>query len=167
VLGGKNVVLIGMPGCGKTTLGKRLASELGYSFIDVDDEIEERFGKIPDLFKMGEDYFREKETIATKRVAKNKGIVIATGGGVVLRKENIDALKENGILIYIDRKLDSIMGDVDCDTRPLLKNNKSNLQALYKQRYHLYNKYSDIIINANYDIDIVVGIILDVLREKL
>jgi shikimate kinase len=86
---------------------------------------------------------------------------------VVLHKENINALKENGIIIYIDRKLDNIMGDVDYESRPLLKNNNSNLQTLYKQRHHLYNKYSDIIINANYDIDTVMGIIRDVLREKL
>lgn len=167
MIGNKNIVLIGMPGCGKTTLGKLLAKDMDYSFVDIDEVIEERFGKIPDLFLKGEDFFRDKETIATKDVANSKRTVIATGGGVVLRQENIESLKKNGIIIYVDRRLDNILEDIDSDTRPLLKDDKTNIKKLYKQRHHLYNKYSNIVVNANYDIKTVLGIIRDVLRERL
>ena len=88
----KNIVLIGMPGCGKSTLGRCLAERLGRDFIDADPEIEKDAGKtIPELFAISEDCFRRQETLTTKRLATLQNKVLAMGGGVVLRQENISS----------------------------------------------------------------------------
>ncbi|MBQ9697761.1 MAG: shikimate kinase, partial [Acidaminococcaceae bacterium] len=87
----KNIVLIGMPGCGKSTLGRYLAEILGRDFIDADPEIEKDAGKtIPELFAVSEDHFRRQETETVKRLSRLEDKVLAMGGGVVLRQENID-----------------------------------------------------------------------------
>ena len=100
----KNIVLIGMPGCGKSTLGRCLAERLGRDFIDADPEIEKDSGKtIPELFAVSEDFFRKQETRTTKRLSALQDKVLAMGGGVVLRQENIISLKENGLIIFLDR----------------------------------------------------------------
>ena len=91
----KNIVLIGMPGCGKTTLGKILNKELSMEFYDMDNYIERKTDKkISELFEKGENYFRDIESLACEELSKNKNVIISTGGGVIKRKENIDFLKE-------------------------------------------------------------------------
>lgn len=140
----KNIVLIGMPGSGKSTLGCCLAELLGRIFIDADPEIEKDAGKtIPELFAVSEDCFRRQETATTKRLAKLQDKVLAMGGGVVLRQENITALKENGLLIFIDRSPEDIIGDVDTETRPLLAAGRQRIYDLYEQREALYRKAAD------------------------
>ncbi len=143
----KNIVLIGMPGSGKSTLGRCLAELLGRDFIDADLEIEKDAGKaIPELFAVSEDYFRRQETATTKRLAKLRDKVLAMGGGVVLRQENITALKENGLLIFIDRSPEDIIGDVDAETRPLLAAGRQRIYDLYEQREALYRKAADVTV---------------------
>ena len=143
----KNIVLIGMPGSGKTTLGRYLAEMLGRDFIDADPEIEKDAGKtIPELFAVSEDHFREQEMKTTRRLAKLKNKVLAMGGGVVLRQENITALKENGLLLFIDRSPEDIIGDVDTETRPLLAAGRRRIYDLYAQREALYRKAADITV---------------------
>lgn len=143
----KNIVLIGMPGSGKTTLGRYLAEMLNRDFIDADPEIEKDAGKtIPELFAAGEDCFRRQETVTTKRLAKLQGKVLAMGGGVVLRQENITALKENGLILFIDRSPEDIIGDVDTETRPLLAAGRQRIYDLYAQREALYRKAADITV---------------------
>ena len=94
----RNIVLIGMPGSGKSTIGKALAETLGKEFIDTDDMITSSYGVISVIFESeGESRFRDIETEQVKIASKMNGKVIATGGGAVLRKENIDALKQNGV----------------------------------------------------------------------
>lgn len=140
----KNIVLIGMPGCGKSTLGKILAERLNISFCDTDEYIVEIQGKsIPEIFEKGEEYFRDVETKAIKEICKTYPNVIATGGGIIKRKENISILKENGVIIFIDRPIEDIGRDVDTETRPLLKEGIEKLYKLYKERYPLYNEYCD------------------------
>ena len=140
----KNIVLIGMPGSGKSTLGRHLAEILGRDFIDADPEIEKDAGKtILELFAVSEDCFRRQETATTKRLAKLRDKVLAMGGGVVLRQENITALKENGLLIFIDRSPEDIIGDVDTETRPLLAAGRQRIYDLYEQREALYRKAAD------------------------
>ena len=140
----KNIVLIGMPGSGKSTLGRCLAQKLGRDFIDADPEIERDAGKtIPELFAVSEDHFRQQETKTTKRLAKLQDKVLAMGGGVVLRQENITALKENGLIIFLDRSPADIVGDVDTQSRPLLAAGRRRIYDLYAQREALYRAAAD------------------------
>ncbi|MBR4909499.1 MAG: shikimate kinase [Acidaminococcaceae bacterium] len=143
----KNIVLIGMPGSGKTTLGRYLAEILNRDFIDADPEIEKDAGKtIPELFAVSEDHFREQETKTVRRLARLENKVLAMGGGVVLREENITCLKENGLIVFLDRSPEDIAGDVDTDTRPLLAAGRQRIYDLYAQRETLYRKAADITV---------------------
>ena len=100
----KNIILIGMPGCGKSTLGRRLAGALHRSFVDADTYLEEKEGKsIPELFAVSEDCFRDAEERTIEALAKRESLVIATGGGVVKRAVNIERLKKTGTIYFIDR----------------------------------------------------------------
>ncbi len=135
----KNVVLIGMPGCGKSTLGRCLAKRMGRDFIDADPEIEKDAGKtIPELFAVSEDFFRRQETLTTKRLSALHGKVLAMGGGVVLRQENI--------IIFLDRSPEDIIGDVDTKTRPLLAAGRQRIYDLYAQREALYRAAADVTV---------------------
>ena len=136
----QNIVLIGMPGSGKSTIGKALAEKLGRYFIDTDDVITEKHGVISDIFaNKGEVYFRDIETQAVKEASKKSGFVIATGGGAVLRKENVTALKQNGLVFFLNRPLENIIPTSD---RPL----SSDIQALkkrFEERYSIYMATGD------------------------
>ena len=149
----RNIVLIGMPGSGKSTLGRHLAELLGRDFIDADPEIEKDAGKtIPELFAVSEDCFRAQETVTTKRLAKLQGKVLAMGGGVVLRQENIISLKENGRIIFIDRSPEDIISDVDTETRPLLAAGRQRIYDLYAQRKALYRAAADVTVQNKGDL---------------
>lgn len=142
----RNIVLIGMPGCGKTTIGKAVAEETQKEFIDTDDEIIRKTGmSIPEIFqKFGEKKFREIESQVIKEVAALQSAVIATGGGAVLNPENISLLRENGITVFIDRPIDDL---VTTDDRPL-SSNRELLEKRYKERYDIYKSSADAVINA-------------------
>lgn len=143
----RNIVLIGMPGCGKSTLGRYLAEILDRDFIDADPEIEKDAGKtIPELFAVSEDCFREQETKTVKRLAGLQGKVLAMGGGVVLSRENIENLKKNGTIIFLDRSPGDIAGDVDTETRPLLAAGRKRIYDLYAQREALYREAADVTV---------------------
>ena len=149
------ILLIGMPGCGKTSLGKRAAKSLDFSFVDLDEEIEKSQNKsINDIFtENGEEYFRRLETEKLKEfcsVPQNKDIIISTGGGVVKNNINIENAKFlGGYIIFIDRPLNFIMEDVDTSDRPLLKDGADKLISLYSERYELYRDAADYIITNN------------------
>ena len=102
-LGNTNIILVGMMGAGKTTVGKTLANSLGKDFIDSDHEIQERTGvKIPVIFEIeGEAGFRKRESEVLTELVKKNNIILATGGGAVLSQENRQLLKQNGIVIYL------------------------------------------------------------------
>ncbi|GAA0180764.1 shikimate kinase [Clostridium sediminicola] len=149
-----NKVLIGMPGCGKSTIGKLLSEKLEIEFYDVDAYIEkQQEQKIVDIFKNGESFFRKIEKEAIKVVSQKTPSVISTGGGVIKDKENIDVLKETGIIIFINRPLELIFKDITTDDRPLLKDNIKALESLYNERYQLYKKYCDFEIINNSTIE--------------
>jgi shikimate kinase len=140
----KNIVLIGMPGCGKTTIGIELSRILNLDFCDIDEYIVSTQGKpISEIFINGEDHFRNIETEAVEEVSKTFPKIISTGGGVVKRARNIDSLKENGTIIYIHRPIENIASDVDIKSRPLLKDGVEKLYKLYEERYPLYEGYCD------------------------
>lgn len=135
----KNIVLIGMPGSGKTTLGKQLASRLGRTFVDADDFVVQLEGKtIADMFAVSEEYFRDAETRVAQELAKRRGLVVACGGGVIKRDVNIKILKRTGVVIFLDRSPDDIVTDVDVASRPLLKDGKQKVYDLYNERIALY-----------------------------
>lgn len=160
----KNIVLIGMSGAGKTTIGKALSSQLNKQLIDVDQYIEAAEGKaISEIFKMGEPYFREIESQAVENIAKELNCIISTGGGVIKNKENIRQLKKNGIIFFIDRPIEKIAEDIDDSNRPLIKNNKNNLYELHRLRYPLYTQYSDYVILNDGSEETVVNKILKIL----
>lgn len=144
-----NIILIGMPGAGKSTVAKYISQKLpGIILIDIDNEIETRNQKsISEIFNIyGEDYFRDIESEITTEISKKNNLVISCGGGIILRKKNIDNLKSNGYIFFIDRPLEKII-DSDLKDRPLIANDKSKLIETYKNRIDLYRKYADYIID--------------------
>ena len=137
----KPILLIGMMGCGKSTLGQMLAKRLGRAFIDLDGEIERREGRsIPDIFAAeGDAGFRRYETAALLDALCADNAVIATGGGIVTREENIRMMREKGVVVWLCRPLEDMIADVRQDTRPNLAGDKEErMRTLYAQRVHLY-----------------------------
>ena len=132
----ENIVLIGMPSSGKSTVGGIIAQKMGRELIDTDDEIVRRAKmSIPEIFKLrGESYFRELEAEVIRDAAALTGKVISTGGGAILRKENVRALRENGRIYFIDRPLEYL---IPTDTRPL-SGTKEAIEERYRERYGLY-----------------------------
>lgn len=164
----KNIVLIGMPGSGKTTIGKILAEKLKMSFIDLDQYIEEFSGEtIAEIFKKGEDCFRDIETSAINSLYDKEDAIISTGGGVIKRKENISSLQRKGIIIFIDRPIEEIAKDVDIGSRPLLAGGVERIYELYKERYDLYKEYCDIIVDNTGDIEAVANHIIKLIEKYI
>ena len=143
-----NLVLIGMPGSGKSTVGKILSRMLCMPLVDTDALVEQTAGKtIPALFAQeGEAAFRDRETAAARQAAALDNTVIATGGGIVLRPENMEALAATGIIFFRDRDLEDILGE-DHMGRPLVGRDPEKLRILYTQRIELYRKYAQYIIS--------------------
>lgn len=157
----KNIVIIGMPGSGKTTTGKLVAEKLNRKFIDMDDYMVKYDGKsIKEMFSISEIYFRDIESKCSVILGKLSSLVIASGGGLVKRKENIDALKENSIIIFLNRPVENIIKDIDASTRPLLADGKERLYTLYNERIQLYKSYCDIEIVNEDTIETVVDQII-------
>ena len=135
-----NCVLIGMPGSGKSTTGRLLASEMGRTFVDLDDEIEKLAGvSIPDLFaSKGEDAFRDLEYEAAARFGKERSLVIAAGGGAVKRADTMRALSQNGVVLWLKRDV----AKLPTHGRPLSRDRETVLR-IYAERMPLYERYSD------------------------
>ena len=148
--GSKNIVLIGMPGVGKTTIGKQLACELAREFVDVDEYIEQQAGmSIPEMFAVSEEFFREREAAVIRELSARGNMVIATGGGVIKVAANIQTLKSTGLVLFLNRSIDDILVDMDADYRPLLKDNpREKLQQLYHERYDKYLGCADYTIDC-------------------
>lgn len=146
----KNIVLIGIPGSGKTSMGRVLAETIGREFIDLDDLIVEREGQsISDIFEYGgEPLFRLAETEAIKAIAHKEGGVIACGGGVVLKEENMKCLSEKGIIVFLDRPAKDIINSLNLKNRPLLAGNPEALYKIKNERQALYEKYSDFTVKC-------------------
>jgi shikimate kinase len=140
----KSIVLIGMPGCGKSEIGKLISEKMKMSFIDTDSYImESTKHTISELFEDGEEGFRDVESKAIIELSEKNLAVISTGGGVIKRYENILTLKKNGIIIYINRPIENIAADIDVVVRPLLAKDPFKLYKLLEERGHLYKKYCD------------------------
>lgn len=143
----QNIVLTGMPSSGKTTVGKIIAEKTGRSFYDIDDEIVKTAGMdIPAIFsEKGEEYFRNLESAEAKRLSTLNGCVISCGGGTVLRQENVFALKQNGVVFFIDRPLEKLMPTAD---RPL-SSDRIAIEKRYNERIDIYKSTCDMRITAD------------------
>ena len=157
----ENIVLIGMPGCGKSTIGEQLSRKLGRSFADADAQIVALAGKpIAQIFaEDGEDRFRQWETMALKELGKQSGLIIATGGGCVTREENYSLLHQNGRIVWIQRELQHL----PTDGRPLSQSGK--LSEMYTKRKPMYQAFADYSVDNNGSMEDTVSAILTRLEE--
>ena len=161
----KNIVLIGLTGCGKTTVGKLLAKRMNYDFVDMDDFIIESTGKtVPELFAISEEYFRKCETEACKKLSCKKRTIIASGGGAVKNRENMKYFNDNSIIIFLDRPVDNIIGDVEIKNRPLLANGPEVLYKLHDERYELYRSQCDYRVDNSKTLDDIVENIVNLVK---
>lgn len=157
----ENIVLIGMPGSGKSTVGKLLSSQLGKEFADADSAIIEKAGiSIPEIFEQrGEEWFRAIESEVLAELGKRSGLVIATGGGCVTREENYPLLHQNGTIFCLDR-------DISClptHGRPLSQ--RGQLEEMYRIRTPLYHRFADHHIDCNHTPEAAAAQILQILEE--
>lgn len=158
----ENILLIGMPGSGKSTLGKILSKQLSRPFYDTDEEIIRLANKpIPDIFKeQGESGFRKLETQVLTETCKKSGTIIATGGGCVTVRENIPILSQNSVVVWLKRDLEQL----PAEGRPLSLN--ADLQRMYEVRRPLYINCADIQINNDDTVDAVAKRIIDAIMER-
>ena len=140
----KNVILIGMPGCGKTTVGKIIASMLDRPFYDADETFTQAYGVTPaDVIKSrGEDEFRKMEHSIAQDLGKLSGTVISCGGGVVTRKENYGVLHQNGTIVFLERELDKLSKE----GRPLSQSRP--LEEIYASRIDAYRRFADVSVKS-------------------
>lgn len=136
------IVLVGPMGAGKTTLGKKLAKKLGVKFADTDRLIGARHGSITKIFeKHGEEHFRKLETKALEKALREFDVV-ATGGGVILATENRELLKGHRV-IFLDTNSESVLGKINLDKRPLLRDDPDAWERIYAERVDLYRTVAD------------------------
>jgi len=156
----ESIVLTGMPASGKTTVGKMLAKALGRTFIDTDELIVKVAGKpIVDIFhEDGEEKFRDIEAAVIREIAGTNRAVIATGGGAVLRPENVTALKENGKIFFIDRPLEAL---IPTASRPLASD-RAAIERRYRERYEIYLSTADVRVFADTDAE---GVVKKIINE--
>jgi len=164
----KNIVIIGMPGSGKTIVGSLVAEKLDKEFIDMDKNLEIREKMtITEMFAINEEYFRNAETDYAMELCNKDSLVISTGGGIVKKKENIDYLKHNSIIVFLNRPVENIISDIDINSRPLLKESIDNIYELYKERIELYKKYCDIEILNEGTINVTAERIISSVIKKI
>lgn len=159
----QNVVLIGMPGSGKTTVGKLLAEQLGKVFVDADEEFNRVISASPSeiINEKGEPYFRELEHRVILELCKKNNSVISCGGGIIVLDKNYAPLHQNGIVFYLERDLEKL----STDGRPLSQ--KFGVEELYKRRHTLYLSFSDHRIDNNGNVDATVRNIIKILEADL
>jgi len=155
-----NIALVGMPGCGKTVIGGLLAERIGYAFVDTDERIEREAGmKITEIFeKYGEAYFRDLEQRVITSAAAEQRVILSTGGGAVLRNENMDVLPYK---VWIKRDLTAC---ADHKERPLLADDPEKIYKLFEERKGLYERYTDLTVENDGTLEAAVNKILEGLK---
>lgn len=166
-----NVVLCGFMGCGKSTVGRRLSTALGYTFVDMDAFIEQDAGMtVSDIFAAeGEAGFRRREHDACVTLGARDGLVIATGGGAVLRPDNVAALQTNGTLVWLRVSAATVIARLKDDTtRPLLQreDKEAAVEALLTERLPLYRQAASVHVDADDSPETVVNTVLTCLQER-
>ena len=157
-----NIYLIGMPGCGKSTIGKILSKALNMQVIDSDTYLENKYNDtIPNIFETkGEADFRQKETSTIEELSKKDNLIVSTGGGVVVTYKNKDIMKKSGTVVFIDSHPEVILSNSSLGGRPLLKD-KNRIFDLYNQRIELYREFADVTIDNNGSLDAAVNQIIN------
>jgi shikimate kinase len=170
-LGSRSVVLVGMPGCGKSAVGRRLAPRLGVPFVDADEEIERAAGKpITDIFKdHGEPYFRDGERKVIARLLRSGPLVLATGGGAFMVAETQENIRQGGISIWLKAELSLLLRRVlKRNNRPLLeKDPEGVMRQLMETRYPVYANADITVESHDLPHDAIVGEIIDALAKSL
>ena len=156
----KNIVLVGMPGCGKSSVGRALADMSGREFVDADEALSKRFGmRAEDMINLhGEEYFRQRETEVLAELGKASSLIIATGGGCVTREENYRLLHQNGNIFWLRRELSLL----PTEGRPLSQ--RGRLEEMYEKRAPLYRCFADHIIDNRYSVEHSAETILEALK---
>jgi len=147
-----NIILAGMPACGKTTVARALGKLLNLNVVDTDSEIVKKYGAINDIFESyGEEAFRNLETEIVKAVCRQNGVVVSTGGGCLLREQNVDLFKASGKIVYLRTRLETLLKRVEGDfSRPLLKGGaKEKMTALYEKRTPVYGAAADYTVDTD------------------
>ncbi len=157
----KNIVLVGMPGCGKSSIGKKIADKLGRNFNDSDDEVFAFSGRTPAeiITSDGESAFRKTETETLKELCKKSSTIISTGGGCVTVEENFDVVRQNSVVVWIKRPIELLA----TDGRPLSKS-LQELEQMYSIRYPKYERISDVSVENTKDIDEVVSEVINLVE---
>lgn len=159
-----NVIFVGMPGCGKTSIGKAYAAIAGRSFLDTDIFVEQAGMPIPQIFEMyGEETFRDKETAAIQMLSSMSEKVIATGGGAVKRKKNVELMKQNGVVVYLKRDLDKL----STEGRPLSQGGDEKIKRLYEERHSLYENAADVIIETHENVEECAERLYEMIKARL
>ena len=156
-----NLILVGMPGCGKSTVGRLLANTLGRPFFDADDEFLTIHGRTPAevIATDGEDRFREMEHEVLCELGKKSGTIIATGGGAVTRTYNYDPLHQNGVILFLDRNVDKL----PTNGRPLSQ--AKSPAHLYRERIDAYRRFADYEIKSTENPDLTASAMLDAIKN--
>ncbi len=149
----QHVFLIGMPGSGKSSLGRRVAANLGVPYVDTDSRIEQILDcSTSEIFaKYGEQAFRTAETNLLMHLANEPGSIVSTGGGMVLRENNRELMRNHGIIVLVDRPLPDIMGDIKLNRRPLLaEKGLPEVERLYYDRIDVYRSVADVMLDNSH-----------------
>ena len=161
-----NLYLIGMPGAGKTLVGRIAAKKARTDFFDVDAGIAAKCGmSIPEIFeRFGEAYFRKIESVVLSELSERSGAVISCGGGAALFPENVAVMKRTGMIVLIDRDLKLIAKTADFGSRPLLRNGVPELEKLYGERGAVYHTVCDRVIENNSEAVSAAGALCGLIR---
>lgn len=159
----KNIVLIGMMGCGKSTCGQLLAEKLGRAFVDTDVLIQQREGRsIPDLFAhYGEVFFRSRERETAQELSRREGLVIACGGGLPMVEVAMEPLAATGFVVFLERDPQDIFAHVAMDGRPLAQDGEAAFLARYAQREPIYRRWADLTVCSQPTAQETVNLILE------
>ncbi|MBQ8200722.1 MAG: shikimate kinase [Clostridia bacterium] len=149
----RHIFIIGMPGCGKSSLGRKVASNLGLPYVDTDQRIEQAAGcATSQIFeRYGEQAFRNAETNVLIQLTREPGSIVSTGGGMVMREVNREIMRNHGVIVLIDRPLEEIMGDIKLNRRPLLaKKGLGEVERLYHERIDIYRSVADAVLDNSH-----------------
>ena len=166
----KHLYLIGMQGCGKSSLGKRTAKETGVPFADTDALVAgSAGGTVNDLFeRYGEEAFRRAETRVLAELTRAKPMIISTGGGSVMSRENRLIMRSWGTIVLIDRPLEDILGDIKLDRRPDLRpGGLEEVERIYRERIPIYRELADITLRNDQGYHMALYILTRLVKERM